>query len=89
MRSDSWVKKELQDAAARADRKRRERAPQLTMLVPHDGSRHERVAGCLWDLIVAMDDATGEMLSMFLRGKRRQGEQLPRDPGDNRTLWAS
>ena len=35
------------------------------MIVHQDGSRHEWVPGELWDLIVTMDDATGEHLSMF------------------------
>jgi hypothetical protein len=33
--------------------------------VHQDGSRHEWVAGQHWDLIVTMDDATGEHYSMF------------------------
>jgi hypothetical protein len=35
------------------------------MLIHQDGSTHEWVAGALWDLIVTMDDATGEHYSMF------------------------
>lgn len=72
-RSYSWVKKSLQGAAAvpkatrrGAHRKRRERAPLAGMMVHQDGSRHEWVAGVQWDLIVTMDDATGEHTSMFL-----------------------
>lgn len=71
-RSYTWVKNRLQAAGlvARAPgrgkhRKRRERAPLPGMLVHQDGSRHEWVAGCDWDLIVTMDDATGEHYSMF------------------------
>jgi transposase len=71
-RSYSWVKKELQGAGAvakaskrGAHRKRRERAALPGMMLHQDGSRHEWVAGQLWDLIVTMDDATGEHLSMF------------------------
>lgn len=71
-RSYSWVKKELQGAGAvakapkrGAHRKRRERAALLGMLLHQDGSRHEWVPGQQWDLIVTMDDATGEHLSMF------------------------
>ena len=71
-RSYSWVKKQLQAAqvvkkAPRrgAHRKRRERAPLPGMMVHQDGSTHPWVLGCVWDLIVTMDDATGEHLSMF------------------------
>jgi hypothetical protein len=71
-RSYTWVKNELQAAGAvakaprrGAHRKRRERAPMAGMLVHQDGSRHEWVAGQHWDLIVTMDDATGEHYSMF------------------------
>jgi hypothetical protein len=35
------------------------------MMLHQDGSRHEWVAGKFWDLIVTMDDATGEHYSMF------------------------
>lgn len=66
-RSYSWVKYQLQRAqlvrrAPRrgAHRKRRDRAPLPGMLLHQDGSRHEWVAGQRWDLIVTMDDATGE-----------------------------
>lgn len=71
-RSYSWVKKQLQRAGlvARAPgrgkhRKRRERAPLPGMMLHQDGSRHQWVAGCYWDLIVTMDDATSEHYSMF------------------------
>jgi hypothetical protein len=71
-RSYSWVKNTLQGAGAvkRAKgrgkhRKRRERAPLPGMMVHQDGSTHQWVAGVYWDLIVTMDDATGEHLSMF------------------------
>ena len=46
-------------------RRRRERAPLPGMLLHQDGSRHEWVPGKWWDLIVTMDDATGEHYSMF------------------------
>ena len=36
------------------------------MMLHQDGSRHEWVQGKFWDLIVTMDDATGEHYSMFL-----------------------
>ena len=72
MRSYSWVKNVLQAASAvpRAKargkhRRKRERRPLPGMLVHQDGSRHEWVPGQFWDLIVTMDDATGEHTSMF------------------------
>ena len=71
-RSYTWVKNRLQAAGLvqRAPgkgrhRKRRERAPLAGMLVHQDGSRHLWVPGRYWDLIVTMDDATGEHYSMF------------------------
>ena len=71
-RSYTWVKNTLQakglvrKAPRRgAHRKRRERAPLPGMMLHQDGSRHEWVAGQPWDLIVTMDDATGEHYSMF------------------------
>ena len=71
-RSYSWVKNGLQAAGAvakapkrGAHRKRRERAPMAGMLIHQDGSTHEWVADKVWDLIVTMDDATGEHYSMF------------------------
>ena len=72
VRSYTWVKNGLQAAGvvakARqrgAHRKRRERSPMVGMMVHQDGSTHEWVMGCVWDLIVTMDDATGEHYSMF------------------------
>jgi hypothetical protein len=71
-RSYTWVKNGLQAAGAvakapkrGAHRKRRERAPMAGMLIHQDGSTHEWVTGQVWDLIVTMDDATGEHYSMF------------------------
>ncbi len=71
-RSYTWVKNGLQAAGAvakviqrGAHRKRRERAPMPGMMIHQDGSTHEWVAGNFWDLIVTMDDATGEHYSMF------------------------
>jgi len=70
-RSYSWVKGRLQTAqlvprAPRrgAHRKRRDRAPLPGMLLHQDGSKHEWVPGQHWDLIVTMDDATGEHYAM-------------------------
>ena len=48
-----------------AHRKRRERRPLAGMMIHQDGSRHEWVAGQMWDLIVTMDDATNEHYAMF------------------------
>ena len=48
-----------------AHRKRREHALLPGLLIHRDGSRHEWVAGRHWNLIVTMDDATGEHYSMF------------------------
>lgn len=71
-RSYSWVKNTLQEQGAvkkapkrGAHRKRRERAPIAGMLLHQDGSTHQWVPGQMWDLIVTMDDATGEHYSMF------------------------
>ena len=71
-RSYSWVKQRLQEAnlvprmqKRGAHRKRRVRSPVVGMMIHQDGSRHEWVAGQEWDLIVTMDDATGEHYSMF------------------------
>lgn len=71
-RSYTWVKKTLQGAGAvkkaskrGAHRKRRERSPLPGMMIHQDGSTHAWVAGQKWDLIVTMDDATGEHYSMF------------------------
>lgn len=71
-RSYSWVKKRLQEAnlvprvqKCGVHRKRRVRSPVVGMMIHQDGSRHEWVAGQQWDLIVTMDDATGEHYSMF------------------------
>ena len=67
------VKNQLQAAGVVAKapkrgvhRKRRARAPLPGMLLHQDGSTHAWVPGHRWDLIVTMDDATGEHYSMFL-----------------------
>jgi hypothetical protein len=71
-RSYTWVKKTLQakglmPKASRkgTHRKQRPRAPYIGMMLHQDGSTHEWVPGKQWDLIVTMDDATGEHYSMF------------------------
>jgi transposase len=71
-RSYTWTKKTLQAAgqvtrAPRrgAHRKKRPRKPLPGMMLHQDGSTHEWVPGCQWDLIVTMDDATSELYSVF------------------------
>ena len=71
-RSYSWTKKTLQAAghvvrASRrgAHRKKRPRKPFPGMMLHQDGSTHEWVPGCQWDLIVTLDDATTEIYSAF------------------------
>jgi transposase len=71
-RSYTWVKNTLQEknlvkkALKRGKhRKRRPRSPIPGMMLHQDGSTHEWVPGKTWDLIVTMDDATNEHLSMF------------------------
>jgi transposase len=71
-RSYTWVKNTLQDKGLVAKapkrgkhRKRRPRSPLPGMMLHQDGSTHEWVPGKSWDLIVTMDDATNEHLSMF------------------------
>jgi transposase len=71
-RSSTWTKKRLQAAgqvirAPRrgAHRKKRPRKPFPGMMLHQDGSTHEWVPGCQWDLIVTMDDATSELYSAF------------------------
>ena len=71
-RSCSWAKKTLQAAghvgrAPRrgAHRKKRPRKPLPGMLLHQDGSPHEWVPHCQWDLIVTLDDATSAIYSAF------------------------
>jgi transposase len=71
-RSYSWTKKTLQAAGhvTRAPRrgvhrKKRPRKPLPGMMLHQDGSPHEWVPGCQWDLIVTLDDATSELYSAF------------------------
>ncbi|MBX3334431.1 MAG: ISNCY family transposase [Nitrospira sp.] len=70
--SYTWTKNRLQAAGqvARAPRrgahrKKRPRKPLPGMMLHQDGSTHEWVPGCQWDLIVTMDDATSELYSAF------------------------
>ena len=71
-RSYNWVRLTLQanrrmpPAPRRgAHRRKRPRRALPGMMVHQDGSRHEWVPGCWWDLIVTMDDATSEVYSAF------------------------
>jgi transposase len=71
-RSYSWAKKTLQAAGhvARAPRrgahrKKRPRKPFPGMMLHQDGSTHEWVPGCQWDLIATLDDATSTLYSAF------------------------
>ncbi len=71
-RSYTWTKQTLQAAghvvrAPRrgAHRKKRPRKPLPGMMLHQDGSTHEWVPGCQWDLIVTLDDATTEIYSAF------------------------
>lgn len=71
-RSYSWTKKTLQAAGhvARAPRrgahrKKRPRKPLPGMMLHQDGSTHDWVPGCQWDLIVTADDATTAIYSAF------------------------
>ena len=71
-RSYSGTKKTLQVAgqvtrATRrsAHRKKRPRKPLPGMMLHQDGSTHEWIPGCQWDLIVTLDDATTEIYSAF------------------------
>jgi hypothetical protein len=72
-RSDSWVKKHLQagglvkrGSQKGKHRRKRDRKPLIGMMIHQDGSRHEWLTGQWHDLIVTMDDATGEHYAMFL-----------------------
>jgi transposase len=71
-RSYTWTKNRLHRAGhvTRAPRrgthrKKRPRKPLPGMMLHQDGSTHEWVPGCQWDLIVTMDDATSELYSAF------------------------
>jgi hypothetical protein len=73
VRSYTWVKKQLQAGGLvfcgkrkGQHRKKRDRKPLPGMMLHQDGSRHEWLPDQWHDLIVTMDDATGEVYSMFL-----------------------
>ncbi len=71
-RSYTWTKLVLQEAgcvrrakAKGAHRRKRARRAMAGMMLHQDGSRHEWVAGQMWDLIVTMDDADSRVYSAF------------------------
>ena len=71
-RSYSWLKSVLQGAGiVKASKRRgkhrikRERAPLAGMMLHQDASTHRWVPDAVWDLVVTLDDATGEHTSMF------------------------
>lgn len=97
-RSYTWVKSRLQEAelvvkakSRGAHRKRRDRAPWPGMMIHQDGSTHEWVPGCKWDLIVTMDDATNEHYSMFFVEEEGTESSLRgvREVVENRGLFSS
>ena len=72
LRSYSWLKSVLQGAGAAKVHKargkhriKRDRAPLAGMMIHQDASTHRWVEQSVWDLVVTMDDATGEHTSMF------------------------
>jgi hypothetical protein len=72
VRSYTWVKSALQGAglvpkvAGRGKHhKKRDPKPLVGMMIHQDASTHAWVPGAHWDLVVTMDDATSEHLSMF------------------------
>ena len=72
LRSYSWLKSVLQGAGAAKVHKargkhriKRDRAPLAGMMIHQDASTHRWVDQSVWDLVVTMDDATGEHTSMF------------------------
>lgn len=71
-RSYTWAKTRLHAAGCvpcaprrGAHRKKRPRKPLPGLMLHQDGSTHEWVPGCQWDLIVTLDDATSELYSAF------------------------
>ena len=71
-RSYTWVKSVLQGASLvpkapgrGRHHKKRDPKPLVGMMIHQDASTHAWVPGVHWDLVVTMDDATSEHLSMF------------------------
>lgn len=72
VRSYTWVKSALQGAALvpkvagrGKHHKKRDPKPLVGMMIHQDASTHAWVPGAHWDLVITMDDATSEHLSMF------------------------
>ena len=99
-RSYRWVKNALQGEGVvkkgrqrGPHRKRREPAPLKGMMIHQDGSTHEWIPGCQWDLIVTMDDATNEHYSMIFveqegtRSSFKGVEEVIREQGLFCTLY--
>ncbi len=68
----NWVKNTLYSAGAArmsrgggVHRERRERREKAGEMIHQDASTHRWVPGDVWDLVVTMDDATGEIYSAF------------------------
>ena len=68
----NWVKSCLYSAGVArrprgggVHRERRERKEQAGMMIHQDASTHRWVSEEVWDLVVTMDDATGEIYSAF------------------------
>ncbi len=76
-----------QDARAGKHHKKRDPKPLVGMMIHQDASTHAWVHGAHWDLVVTMDDATSEHLSMFLLLARRHGIELSRYRADHCPLW--
>ena len=94
-RSYSWIKSVLQGAGVvRAAKRRgkhrikRERAPLAGMMVHQDASTHRWVPGEVWDLVVTMDDATGEPSEHVLLRPGGHGVELSWPGPEHCTLWA-
>jgi transposase len=97
-RSYTWVKNTLQAKGAvqkasrrGAHRKKRQRAPYPGMMLHQDGSKHPWVEDQVWDLIITLDDATGEHYSMFFVPEEGTWSSLRgvRDVLERKGLFAS
>jgi hypothetical protein len=71
-RSYTWVKSALQGAGLvpkvegrGKHHKKRDPKPLVGMMIHQDASTHAWVPGAYWDLVLTMDNATSEHLSMF------------------------
>ena len=75
-RSCNWVKNCLHRAGLVAPSRRRgphrqlrERKPRAGMMLHQDAGTHQWVLGKVWDLVVTMDDATGELSAEVNKAK--------------------